>query len=193
MFCYLFLVFQPHLIALFPNDKFRFFAYNLHRMSKIRVYLDTSVISYLFHDDKKEKMEITWKLWDVFKEGKFDVCISPLVKLEISRCSSCKRNMMITELERTGYTLVFENQLSYNIAKQVMFFRILSPINANDIKHISIAMANGCAFILSWDFRHFVNKKTIEGINKLALLNSLSLTNILSPESFLILYKEDLI
>lgn len=36
---------------------------------KLKVYLDTSVISYLKQEDAPEKMESTIRLWDLFKAG----------------------------------------------------------------------------------------------------------------------------
>ena len=42
-------------------------------MEKLKVYLDTSVISHLMQEDVPEKMADTLKLWDMFKDGKYDV------------------------------------------------------------------------------------------------------------------------
>ena len=42
-------------------------------MSKIKVYLDTSVISHLLQEDVPEKMADTRRLWDMFKKtGKIE-------------------------------------------------------------------------------------------------------------------------
>ncbi len=43
---------------------------------KLKVYLDTSVISYLEQEDVPEKMADTKRLWEMFKEGKWDVYLS---------------------------------------------------------------------------------------------------------------------
>ena len=52
-------------------------------MEKLKVYLDTSVISHLMQEDVPEKMADTLKLWDMFKDGKYDVYLSTM-KLENS-------------------------------------------------------------------------------------------------------------
>ncbi len=40
-------------------------------MRKLKVYLDTSVISHLLQEDVPEKMADTRKLWEMFKDGKW--------------------------------------------------------------------------------------------------------------------------
>ena len=41
-------------------------------MRKLKVYLDTSVISHLLQEDVPEKMADTRRLWEMFKAGKFE-------------------------------------------------------------------------------------------------------------------------
>ena len=47
-------------------------------MRKLKVYLDTSVISHLLQEDVPEKMADTKQLWEMFKDGKYDVFSSAL-------------------------------------------------------------------------------------------------------------------
>ncbi len=42
-------------------------------MRKLKVYLDTSVISHLMQEDVPEKMADTLQLWELFREGMYDV------------------------------------------------------------------------------------------------------------------------
>ncbi len=41
-------------------------------MGKLRVYLDTSVISHLLQEDVPEKMAETRQLWEMFRTGKYE-------------------------------------------------------------------------------------------------------------------------
>lgn len=43
---------------------------------KLKVYLDTSVISHLQQEDVPEKMADTRQLWEMFKNRKYDVYLS---------------------------------------------------------------------------------------------------------------------
>lgn len=42
-------------------------------MGKLRVYLDTSVISHLLQKDVPEKMADTKQLWEMFQAGMYEV------------------------------------------------------------------------------------------------------------------------
>lgn len=53
---------------------------------KLKVYLDTSVISYLEQEDAPEKMAETRQLWEIFKQGKYDIYLSTVTLEEIENC-----------------------------------------------------------------------------------------------------------
>jgi predicted nucleic acid-binding protein len=59
-------------------------------MKKLKVYLDTSVISYLYQLDSPERMRDTLELWQLFKDGVYDVYISDIVLKEIGGCNEEK-------------------------------------------------------------------------------------------------------
>lgn len=54
-------------------------------MKKTKLYLDTSVPSFLFADDSPERREVTTQFWDILKLGLYDVIISEVLLTEISR------------------------------------------------------------------------------------------------------------
>ena len=64
-------------------------------MRKLKVYLDTSVISHLMQEDVPEKMADTRKLWDMFKEGKYDVYLSTVTLEEIADCPEPKKKQNV--------------------------------------------------------------------------------------------------
>ena len=63
-------------------------------MRKLRVYLDTSVISYLKQEDAPERMKDTLELWQDFVKGKYEVCLSQVTLDEIGKCSEPKRRVL---------------------------------------------------------------------------------------------------
>lgn len=60
-------------------------------MEKLKVYLDTSVISHMFQDDAPEKIADTRKLWELFKEDKYDIYLSTVTLEELSDCKEPKK------------------------------------------------------------------------------------------------------
>ena len=59
-------------------------------MRKLKIYLDTSVISHLDAPDVPEKQDDTRKLWDDIKIGKYDVVISDITIDEMEGCPEPK-------------------------------------------------------------------------------------------------------
>ena len=73
-------------------------------MRKLKVYLDTSVISHLLQDDVPEKMADTRQLWEMFKDGKYDVYLSTVTLREIQKCSEPKKTQLIDCLNEIQFT-----------------------------------------------------------------------------------------
>ena len=63
-------------------------------MSRLKVYLDTSVISHLLQEDVPEKMADTRQLWEMFRAGKYDVYLSTVTLEEVEACPEPKRNSL---------------------------------------------------------------------------------------------------
>lgn len=68
-------------------------------MRKLKVYLDTSVISHLLQEDVPGKMADTQQLWKMFKAGKFDIYLSTVTLEEVSNCPEPKKSKMYDYLE----------------------------------------------------------------------------------------------
>ena len=69
----------------------------------LNVYLDTSVVSHLLQEDVPEKMADTRRLWEMFKDGKYDVYLSTVTLKEIQNCPEPKKTQMIDYLNQIQY------------------------------------------------------------------------------------------
>jgi predicted nucleic acid-binding protein len=155
-------------------------------MRKLRVYLDTSVISHLQQEDVPEKMRETLELWEQFKERQdIEVVISDLVIREISKCSEPKLSFLLGELARLDYTLVNVTEDEKGLADIYLQNGVLREKSLDDLTHIAIATLNDCRYIVSWNFKHFVNPKTIKAVNATNLSLNLSQVDIYSPSMML--------
>ena len=155
-------------------------------MRKLRVYLDTSVISHLQQEDVPEKMRETLELWEQFKERQdIEVVISDLVIREISKCSEPKLSFLLGELARLDYTLVNVTEDEKGLADIYLQNGVLREKSLDDLTHIAIATLNDCRYIVSWNFKHFVNPKTIKAVNTTNLSLNLSQVDIYSPSMML--------
>ena len=94
-------------------------------MRKLKVYLDTSVISYLSQEDAPERMKDTLELWKDFVNGKYDVYLSQVTLDEIEKCSESKRNKLYDYLSDIEYTKLEINAEIVELAQKIIDMGIL--------------------------------------------------------------------
>ncbi len=147
-------------------------------MRKLKVYLDTSVISHLEQEDVPEKMEQTRKVWDILQTGKYEVVISDLVLAEINECKEPKRTLLKEYLAQINYERV---EITEEIANEIINERILNPKSFDDCLHIASAILNDCNIIVSWNFKHMVNVDTINGVRRITFAKRYNNIDIYAP------------
>ena len=161
-------------------------------MSKLKVYLDTSVISYLEQVDAPEQMKVTCEVWETFKKGDYDIFISDVVIRELANCSDEeKRKRLLSYLTEIEYNVVNVTKETVVLAEQIIDFGILKKRSFDDCQHIAAAIVNDCDFIISWNFKHIVNVKTINGIKILTTNKGYKDIAIYPPNAFLIEEEND--
>ncbi len=152
---------------------------------KLKIYLDTSVISYLSQADAPEKMKNTIKLWEHFKDKKYELCLSTVTLQEIADCPEPKRSKLYRYLREIDYTVIEVTEEISNIAQQLIDMKILPPKSYDDCQHIGAAVACGCDCIVSWNFKHIVNIRTIRGVRAITNLKGYKQIEILNPSVLL--------
>ncbi|MCM1284257.1 MAG: hypothetical protein NC180_02290 [Muribaculaceae bacterium] len=139
-------------------------------MERLKVYLDTSVVSYLDQEDAPEKMQDTLALWELFKKNIYEVYVSDIVFREIDRCSEEKLNILLDYLNQIEYNEVETDSNTIKLAEKFIDFGILKKKSFDDCQHIAAAIIAGCDVIISWNFKHIVNVKTVKGVKVITTL-----------------------
>lgn len=68
-------------------------------MTKLKIYLDTSVINFLFADDAPEKKEITIDFFDNFvRKKKYKTLISSFVINEIEQTKNVEKKIKLLDV-----------------------------------------------------------------------------------------------
>jgi len=158
-------------------------------LRKLRLYLDTSTLSHLFAEDAFDKMTETNQLWQDFVNGKFEVYISQVVIDEIEKCPEPKRSMMLEKLSIIDFEILPETDEVHELALEYVKGGVLKEKSIADCRHIAHAVVYHCDAIVSWNFQHLVNFKTI---NKVKVVNAMfhyKEISIMPPTMFL--EKED--
>ena len=154
-------------------------------MKKIKVYLDTSVISYLDQEDAPEKTKETREVWKRFERGEFEIYLSQITLDELERCLEAKKNILYDYLGMIAYTRLNVNDETTALTRRIIELGILKPKNIADCQHIAISVVNGCDLLLSWNYRHMVNIKTIRGVRAITNLEGYTSIDIASPSVLL--------
>lgn len=154
---------------------------NKNDTRKMKVYLDTSVISYLQQEDAQDKMNETLKLWERFVNGEFEIYLSPVTLAEIGQCPQPKRSSLLEYLRQIDYKLVEVDKTILKLASKIVDMGILTPKSFDDCQHIAAAVVSNCDCIISWNFKHMVNIKTIRGVRAITTLEGYKNIDIVNP------------
>ena len=154
-------------------------------MKKTRLYLDTSVPSFLFADDAPERREITKKFWDLVKLDIFEVVISEILLLEIARAKP-PLNFQLEEIigELSAEIINIKDEIRV-LADKYVAEGIIPMKFRDDALHLACATYAGVDAVVSWNFKHFVKLSTIRGVNGVNRILGLKEMEILTPQSWI--------
>jgi len=76
-------------------------------MKRLRIYLDTSIINFLYADDAPEKRDITLDFFETRLQT-YDVSISDVVLFEIGNTKTPEKRKLLTDAMHVAISTVFE-------------------------------------------------------------------------------------
>lgn len=88
-------------------------------------------------------------------------------------------------LEQIDYVEVSASGESLILAEKIIDMGILRPKSFDDCQHIALAIISNCDCIISWNFKHIVNIKTIHGVRAITNLEGYKMIDILNPSVLL--------
>jgi hypothetical protein len=153
-------------------------------MKKIRLYLDTSVISEF--DTNSYRGKITREFFRIIAENSndYELVISPITITELFDSPPEKRDKFITFLANTPHIELPFNQEAESLAWLYVVEEVLTDNHIDDLTHIAYAVLSRCDYVISWNMRHLVNPKTINSVNNVNLLNHFYCIVISTPQLF---------
>lgn len=92
---------------------------------------------------------------------------------------------ILAYLSKIEYETFEVTDEALRVAHQLISMGILTKKSFDDCQHIGVAAANECDCIISWNFRHIVNIKTIRGIRAITNLEGYKQMEIWSPSVLL--------
>jgi hypothetical protein len=139
-------------------------------VKKLKIYLDTSVINFLFADDAPDFKKITE---DFFKDyfNNYDIYISDIVLLEIEKTEDQeKKSLLLSVIDNYPFKIIdiTDNKDVKYLSELYVKEEVIPRKKKEDAIHIAVATAYEMDILLSWNFKHLAN------IKKQLLINSLN-------------------
>jgi len=131
-------------------------------VKKLSVYLDTSIINFLFADDAPEKREVTQEFFrDYVKTKVYDVYISPVVIDEMSKTEDEQHKIRLLNVVQEHHLeiLNIEPRISAieTLAQYYLQNGVVPQRKLEDALHIAISTVYEMDVLLSWNYRHLAN------------------------------------
>lgn len=135
---------------------------------KLKIYIDTSVINFLFADDAPEKKEVTIDFFKNYLDD-YDVYISRTVINEILRTpNENKKSKLLESIKKYGIEIFDDiNSEIIIIAEEYINKNIIPKNQYNDTLHLAFATFYEFDILLSWNFKHLANFRKQEKVNLL--------------------------
>ena len=145
---------------------------------KTTIYLDTSVINFLFADDAPDKKEDTIEFFENFiKTGIYNCFISDYVVSEIEDTREIeKRNKLLKVISDYGLEFLElpEGPEIDNLALEYVNRGIIPAKKLTDAYHIAICVICKINYLVSWNYKHMANVNKEKSVNVLNMENNYS-------------------
>ena len=145
---------------------------------KLRIYLDTSVFSAYCDDRVPERQSETAQFWE--RLGEFDAATSELARQELGQTpDESRRNNLANLLKRVTVLPITEDMKE--LAHRYVRAGVFAPAMFNDALHVAAAVLTRQDILLSWNYRHLVNRRRRAQISQTNISLGLPTIDIVAP------------
>ena len=148
----------------------------------MKIYLDTSVISALFDDRNPERKVLTEEFFSGIRI--YDTYISELTIAEIERTPDQTLRSKMKQAIKGFSTLEIDESVE-ELAKEYIKYGAVPESYHEDAYHIAVAVLNEMDYLLSWNFRHIVRRRTKDVVRMVNTLRKLKQVEIITPGELL--------
>lgn len=133
-----------------------------------KMYIETSVFNFFFTDDAPERRKDTLTLFEEIRRGKYAPYTSSYVLDELRAAPEPKRSKMLELAAGHGMIILQSDEEARRLADIYVREGIIPQKYFLDALHIAMAAVRDLDFIVSYNFKHIVKRKTVimtEAIN----------------------------
>ncbi len=149
---------------------------------KLKIYLDTSVISARFDDRNPGRKVLTDNFFRrVTESDQFEVYISDLTIEEITKTKNLELKKQMQSCASFFTVLRSDTQEVITLVNQLLQHQAVPQQSREEAFHIAIAVVAGIDYLLSWNFKHIVRLKTKDIVRMVTTVQGYKPINIIAP------------
>ena len=145
---------------------------------KLRIYLDTSVFSAYYDDRIPDRQVETQEFWN--RLNQFEIATSGLTKEELSQTPGTEQRLKFKKLLEPLALLTVTPEME-SLARAYVDAGVFTAVMFNDALHVAVAVLSRQDVLVSWNFRHLVNRRRRAMVNEVNILKSLPTIEIWGP------------
>jgi predicted nucleic acid-binding protein len=126
-----------------------------------KIYIETSVFNFFFADSFPDKKQDTRKLFDEIAYGKYEPYTSNYVLRELQEAQEPKRSKMFKLIEKYNIIVLQSDEEVKYLAGIYISEGVIPEKYIIDAAHIAVTTVYDIDFIVSFNFRHIVKRKTV--------------------------------
>jgi len=151
---------------------------------KPKVYIETSVISYLTARPNRDvvvaaRQAVTQDWWENHR-NRFDLFISELVEEEMLRGDPDAAALRAEKV--SGIQSLSSSDEAENLTELLLEKRVIPVGSEEDAAHIAIASSQGMDYLLTWNFKHINNAERKAAIIRVVESCGFDCPALCSPE-----------
>lgn len=146
-------------------------------MSRLRIYIDTSVIGGCLDP---EFAEPSVRLFERFRSRRDTAVLSTATTRELEGAPQAVRRI-VESLPTGAVEWLTETEEVTTLADAFVAARVVPEGCEGDALHIAYATVHGVDVLVSWNFKHMVNLTRIRKYNALSLLHGYRALEIRTP------------
>lgn len=147
----------------------------------MKLYLETSVWSYLLANHMPRERDVTQRLIDS-SPGRNDLFISALVLDELNATrDEYRRRTLVEKLNDAQPEKLSENDEIVAVSSKIIELGILTERSEDDAIHIAFAVVHEMDALVSWDTGHIVRLKTRRGVSAVCRLLGYREVELVTP------------
>mgnify|MGYP001584707293 CR=1 FL=1 len=129
---------------------------------KLKIYLDTSVLSALDDERMPERQALTKTFWKELND--FEVYISEVTVSEIQQIPVVEKKKKLLALAKQ-FNILSLSAKANALTSQYVRQKVIPAQFINDGIHLAIATVHQLDVLVSWNCKHLVNLKTKKAAN----------------------------